>query len=214
MLAKARRMLGKARRVLGKARRMLGAARDTVDGRLHSRRRSRSIDVLKRILREEERPTFLFVCLGNVCRSPYAAWAFSRMMEDESGVEVEASSAGFIGPGRSPPETAVEAALERGIDHRTHVSTILTDERIRGADVIFVFDRRNLRRLGKMEAADTTTAFLLGDFDPRWAGKRAIVDPWGEPLEAFERTFARIDRCLETLREALDDDARKTAVNG
>jgi protein-tyrosine-phosphatase len=43
----------------------------------------------------------------------------------------------------------------------------------------------------------------LGDFDPEWAGKRAIADPWGKPVEEFQRTFERIERCVNAVVDDL-----------
>lgn len=143
----------------------------------------------------------VFVCLGNVCRSPYAHAAL--LAEDHE--LTESSSAGFILPGRPPPDTALTAAMKRGVDHSEHRSTILTVEMAREADAIFIFDRLNAMRIARTSGPLLMKTYWLGDFDPEWTGKRAIIDPWGGSQEKFDSTFARIDRCVEAVLGHLGD---------
>ncbi len=113
-------------------------------------------------------------------------------------------SAGFIGPGRPPPDTALEVARSRGIEHANHRSKTLTPELLESADVVFLFDRFNVARLRRFGGRAPRRVFWLGDFDPMWAGKRAIIDPWGKPRKEFERTFERIERCIDEVARVLD----------
>jgi protein-tyrosine phosphatase len=142
--------------------------------------------------------TVLFVCLGNVCRSPYAKW--SAEARHGGGTDAPTfDSAGFIGPGRPPPDPALAAARGRGIDHGAHRSKTLDAGLVNGADLVVIFDRGNLKRLKGTPGARTDHVVRLGDLDPAWTGKRAIIDPWGKADEEFQRTFDRIDRCLDVL---------------
>ena len=50
-------------------------------------------------------------------------------------------------------------------------------------------------------------AFWMGDLEPTWDGRRAILDPWGKPRDEFERVFDRIDRCVRELHGALGKTA-------
>lgn len=180
-------------------RRALRALRDRVDEALHAGRRERARTVLLAAKEGAEgahagRPRILFVCLGNICRSPYAeAW-----LRERDGAW-DAASAGFIGPGRPPDEKAVTVARERGIDHRSHRSRLVERAMLDRADAVVVFDRSHLRRLRRVAPEHARRAVLLGDLDPRWAGRRGIPDPYGEPVDTFRRTFDRIERCLGTL---------------
>ena len=140
----------------------------------------------------------LFICLGNICRSPYAE-AVLRVRA--AGIDV--ASAGFIGPGRSPPERALDAARARGIDHASHRSREVTADMLARADTVFVFDRFNVARLRALPGPAHPRVLWLGDLDPSWSGKRAVIDPWGKEPEEFERTFERIDRCLDVLVDTL-----------
>src|SRR5262245_35811057 len=55
----------------------------------------------------------LFVCHGNVCRSPFAEIVF-RELAGKAGLSSDTASSGFVGPDRSPPGAAIAAAARRG----------------------------------------------------------------------------------------------------
>jgi protein-tyrosine-phosphatase len=169
---------------------------------LHPYRRARA----RRRLRRFEPTSILFVCLGNICRSPYA----ERVLLRRGNGHVRAFSAGFMGPGRPPPEEALEVARDRGIEHAEHVSRTLTRDLLDDADVLFVFDRHNASGLRGRAGVQGERLFWLGDFDPQWTGKRAIADPWGKPVEEFERTFERIERCIGEVVRALGPRGPRT----
>lgn len=176
-------------------RRVLVSFRDGLDRWLHPRRRARAA----RRLRELRPRSVLFLCLGNVCRSPYAEAVFNQT----HGSRLVARSAGFIGPGRPPPEHALAAARATGVEHGEHRSKTVTPALLADADVIFVFDRFHIQRLRRIPGAPLDRVLWLGDFEPEWAGRRAILDPWGKPPEDFVFAFARIRRCVDEVSGAL-----------
>lgn len=132
----------------------------------------------------------LFLCLGNVCRSPYAAASFGRMAP-----AVKVDSAGFIGPGRSADDRAREVAKERGLDLSAHISKVVTASLVRAWDLIVVMDPRQRSELLR-NLPPSCPVIVLGDLDPYAQGRRTILDPWGKAPEVFRDTFDRIDRCL------------------
>lgn len=179
-------------------RRHLVRSRDGIDKLLHPRRRAYSID---RIRLTAPR-SIVFVCLGNVCRSPYAERVAGGCRQ--RGIDVR--SAGFIGPGRAPPDDAIEVALRRGIDHADHISKTLTPAVAAEADAILIFDRYNVARIRSFDSTLLRRTYWLGDFDPVWAGKRAIADPWGKSQPEFDLTFERIERCVANLAAVLGEE--------
>ena len=191
-------------RILAALRRSLVRIRDALDARLHPGRLERARERLRNMPSE----SILFICLGNVCRSPYA----EHVLRTRVGPRVRIESAGFIFPGRPPPEHAVEAAAARGVPTGDHRSQVVTEAMLADADAVFVFDRFNVRRLRKTGAARMDRVFWLGDLDPQWVGKRAIIDPWGKALEDFDRTFARIERCIDEIVTAIGDRERAPAT--
>lgn len=141
----------------------------------------------------------IFVCLGNICRSPYA----ERVLAAHEDLGLRIDSAGFIGPGRAPPENAQSVAAARGVNHADHRSKLLETLETGPRTALVAFDRFNRQRMRRAPGVDMATTFWLSDFDPETPERRAIPDPWGKDEETFDATFERIERCVAALHEEL-----------
>ena len=123
----------------------------------------------------------LFVCYGNICRSPFAAELACRRLP---AYHVE--SAGFAeSPGRRTPKEILELAHAKGIDLSRHASVGITREQVDQADLILVMDLDNYRALVQSwpEAARRTTMLSLFASRP----VLSIQDPYGlSELEASQ----------------------------
>ena len=155
----------------------------------------------------------LFVCMGNICRSPTAEGVF-RVAVQRAGLagRIRAASAGIgdFHVGSPPDRRAVDAASRRGYD--------LTALRGRQIDVgdfarfgwILAMDDANLRALDKMKPPDFGGHLgLLLDFAPE-LGEREIPDPYyGAPV-GFERVLDLVEAStaglLARLQSLLDRD--------
>lgn len=184
------------RTLLDVARRVRDGLRDTVDGWMHAQRYERA----RRRLDRSDPRRILFLCLGNICRSPLA----ERLLRSRLGDGVMVESAGFIGPDRPPPPEALESAQKLGVEHGDHRSRTVTDHRLRAAEIILVFDGKNVRKLKSSFPGHAEKVVWLGDLDPVWSGRRAVDDPWGQGASAFDETFERIARCVEEMARALE----------
>ena len=151
--------------------------------------------------------SILFVCHGNICRSPYAAAVARR----ELPPTVTVASAGFIGMDRPSPPEAVATAAERGSDLIPHRSRPISRDALRDSTLIIVMDAEQRRRLLSAEWTVTLPVILLGDLDPEPITERTIPDPVDQPVGAFRSCYERIDRCMGTLiglwREHADNQA-------
>lgn len=162
--------------------------------RLHARRRRAARDLLERA-----RPrSILFVCQGNICRSPFAAAAFLRSCPPRIASNLTIASAGFIGPDRSSPSQALAAASKFEVDLSAHRSALVTPESLRGADLVVAMSEEQARDI-RARVAASTTVLVLGDLDPQPVDRRTILDPWGGPDSAFDASYERIDRCVREL---------------
>lgn len=139
----------------------------------------------------------VFLCYGNICRSPFAAALFRRMLADEPTVSV--MSAGFVGSGRPVPPAALEAARRRQIDLHTHRSTIVSHSLLTAADLIIVMSADQARALRDRFGTLRGPVVVLGDLDPQRIRGRTIVDPWGHDDATFEESYERITRCVREL---------------
>jgi len=156
--------------------------------------------------RVEPTASVLFVCLGNICRSPTAEGVF-RAAADRAGLarSVLADSAG-IGDwhiGLPPDPRAISAAKRRGYD--------LSAIRGRQVDVadftrfgwILAMDESNLKALEEMRPAEFAGRLgLLLDFAPE-LGLREIPDPYFGGPEGFDRVLDLMEPAMPALIEEM-----------
>jgi protein-tyrosine-phosphatase len=132
----------------------------------------------------------LFVCFGNINRSPFAAQLARRIAPTS-----RASSAGFYpAVGRPTPEATVKAAQARGVDLTAHRSTVVSQERLDAAGAIFVFDLQNLLALALTRPRALRRTHILGAL----AGGEPIfiLDPHGRDQATLEAVLDQIERSL------------------
>lgn len=152
-------------------------------------------------------PSFLFVCLGNICRSPLAEAAF-RDAAARAGLDVIADSAG-TGEwhiGRAPDPRSQAVAAEHGIDISGYKARRVRGEDFRAFDHILALDPQNLRDLHAIAPRDTSARLsLLLDHVPGRAG-HAVRDPYYGGERDFERVWADCREGAEALVRMLRDD--------
>jgi protein-tyrosine phosphatase len=166
-----------------------------IEAALHDGRRRRA---LERVRRRSD-ATLVFICLGNICRSPFAELWMHRRRPEAAALS---TSAGFMPGGRNSPDTAVAVARSVfDLDLTPHVSRSIGD--IPDGDRLWVvMEHEHLRRLRRVGIPEDDI-LILGDLDPEPVDRRAILDPYGRSAEIFEARYRRIERCLTAL-----DDAR------
>ncbi|GAT31708.1 glycine hydroxymethyltransferase [Terrimicrobium sacchariphilum] len=144
----------------------------------------------------------LFVCTGNVCRSPMAEALFRQLVADRDDIEVQ--SAG-VSAGRGQPASldSVRALKTLGIDLSRFRSQPVTEELVEQATHIFVMtrDHRRLLELFFPEASGKT--YLVREFDN---GSPDVPDPIGLGREVYERCRDVLRRSLPDLLNFIDQD--------
>jgi protein-tyrosine phosphatase len=178
---------------------------DLVDRLLHARRRRRAVEALGAPLPPG---TVLFMCYGNICRSPFAAALFRREFEREGGTRGYQAravrSAGFTGADRSPPPEAIVAAAKFGLDISAHRSNLITADVYRAAALVVTMSPDQARDLHARFGVLNETTIVLADLDPQASESRTIRDPWRCAPEVYDESYARIDRCVRALISAID----------
>jgi len=180
------------------------ACRSAPDRLLHRRRHRAALDRLAALGAPR---SILVVCHGNICRSPYLAAVLER---DLSGVAV--SSGGFVGAGRPVPENSRIACGHRGIDMTHFRSRPVSARMARGVDLVIVMDATQRARMVDLLKVSAERVIVAGDLDPDPAPTRGIVDPWMRPLDVFESSFDRLDRCAATIVSALGRTLTQSAA--
>lgn len=171
-------------------RRLARAIKRLPDRLLHDGRRRRARERVAALAPD----SLLFVCHGNICRSPFAEAAARLRVPPH----VRVASAGFIGPDRGAPDEAVEAARRFGIDLTAHRSRLITGETARRTGLVVVMTPDQARAAVRL-GAPPDRVLILGDLDPEPIGLRSIPDPIERPLDEFMACYRRVDRCIAAL---------------
>ena len=138
------------------------------------------------------RPAILFVCLGNICRSPLAEAAFRREAE-RAGLDVEVDSAG-TGPwhvDEPPDRRAQETARSHGIDISGYRGRQVGRADFARFTHVVALDRDNLAVLERMRPEGGAALSLLLDHVPGRAAE-AVADPYYGADAAFDETWADV----------------------
>lgn len=146
------------------------------------------------------KPSVLFVCLGNICRSPLAEAAF-RAAAQAAGLEAEADSAGTASyhVGSPPDPRSIAKAAEKGMDIRHYRGRQVEQSDFTRFTHILALDQQNLRNLQAI-APDNASAHLglLLDMVPGREGE-AVPDPYYGGPEGFELTWADVSAAAREL---------------
>jgi protein-tyrosine phosphatase len=146
----------------------------------------------------------LFVCLGNICRSPLAEAAFRREAE-RVGLDVEADSAGTGNwhVGRPPDPRAQAVAKRQGVDISALRARQVEPEDFRRFSHVIALDAENLANLRAMALADGTAEIaLLLDFVAGREGE-AVADPYYGGDAHFDVTWRDVSEGARALAQRL-----------
>jgi protein-tyrosine phosphatase len=154
----------------------------------------------------------LFVCLGNICRSPTAEGTM-RVLVQQAGLggQVTLDSAGTGGwhVGDPPDRRAVASARARGIE-LNGVAREVTRGDFDDFDLVLAMDRSNLRALRRLAPSDEARAKvrLLREFDPASAGAADLDVP--DPYYGAAGGFDEVLDLVQAACEGLLDHVRAT----
>ncbi|HYD26129.1 low molecular weight protein-tyrosine-phosphatase [Brevundimonas sp.] len=142
----------------------------------------------------------LFVCLGNICRSPLAEGAF-RAEAARLGLEVvvDSAGAGDWHAGEPPDARAQAVARRHGVDISGLRARQVRADDFRRFTHVIALDHGNLANLRKLAPADATAELsLLLDHVEGRAGQ-AVADPWFGDEAGFEVTWAEVAAAARAL---------------
>ncbi|XP_015140324.1 low molecular weight phosphotyrosine protein phosphatase isoform X2 [Numida meleagris] len=146
----------------------------------------------------------LFVCLGNICRSPIAEAVFRKLVTDEK-VEnkwmTDSAAVSDWNVGRSPDTRALSCLRNHGIE-TAHKARQVTKDDFQTFDYILCMDESNLRDLKRKsnQVKDCKAKIeLLGAYDPQ---KQLIIeDPYYGNEKDFETVYEQCVRCCKAFLE-------------
>lgn len=151
--------------------------------------------------------SILFVCQGNICRSPFAALRTAELLAAARLSHVRCLSAGIRATQAArPPREACDAAEAFGLSLRAHEPLQLTKELVGGVDMLVVVEASQMAALRQQYPEAANRIFLLPLFDAlERPGYRRfnIADPFGQAPDVFDDCYRRVDRAVRGLVSAL-----------
>ena len=152
----------------------------------------------------------LFVCLGNICRSPTAEGVFKRCVA-EAGLDhlIESDSAGTgdYHIGDPPDARACAAAERRGYDLSKLRGRQVSRKDFAEFDHILAMDEQNLRDLKRLAPRDQQHKVKLFT-EYCSSGACAVPDPYGGGAQEFERVLDLVEDSAKGLLEHLRQELR------
>jgi protein-tyrosine phosphatase len=140
----------------------------------------------------------LFVCLGNICRSPLAEAIFWHKVKAKGLSELyyaESCGTAKYHIGQAPDHRTIRNALDNGvtIDHKCR--QLCTDD-FEKFDEIFVMDRSNYNNALKIAGKHRAKVKMIRDFDPEGKGEE-VPDPYYGSEKDFQNVFEILERSIE-----------------
>ena len=153
-----------------------------------------------------ERVGVLFVCLGNICRSPLAHGVFEYLVEEaglDDRVFVDSCGTSSYHQGEPPDPGSVRVARKHGLDISHQRSRPLHDSDFQRFAWIVVMDGSNQRNTERV-ARGRRTVHQLRDFDPQGPG--AVPDPWGGGASGFDTVYEMVERSCDVLLQRVREE--------
>lgn len=135
----------------------------------------------------------LFVCTGNICRSPLAAAMTRAQLAQRGRDDVTVSSAGTgAWEGQPASEGAYLIGLERELDLSDHRAQLLTRDLLTGVDLVFTMARHHRQRVEDL--GGETKVHVLGEYAGYDGPEAEVADPFGGDLDVYRDTYRELER--------------------
>src|SRR5205807_3654166 len=149
--------------------------------------------------RREIVKSVLFVCTGNICRSPIAEGLFRRLLGNRKDIEVVSAGVHAV-RGQPPSLYAVEVCAEAGTDISNIRSQPLTPALVDRATHIFAMTGAHLETIQTLFPTGAEKSFLLREFEePGTTVWRDVPDPIGLGREVYEHCSRIINNALPSV---------------
>lgn len=150
----------------------------------------------------------LFVCLGNICRSPLAEGVFRGLVQArglDPHYEIDSAGTGAWHAGEAPDPRSVAVASKNGVRLSGRARQVEPGD-LEAFDYVIAMDRQNLLDLSSIARRHGGSAalHLLREFDPE-PGDRQVPDPYYGGEDGFDQVYAMLQRSCEALLEILEE---------
>lgn len=156
-----------------------------------------------------EKTRILFVCLGNIIRSPLGEHMFTYLAEQAGAADkYETDSAGTASyhVGEQPDSRMRSVAAKNGLNY-TGRARQFTQSDFDNFDLIIPMDASNLSNLKRLARTqnDHDKLYTMRTFDPQGSPNEGVPDPYYGGIDGFQITFDIVKRSCQGLLDALED---------
>lgn len=138
----------------------------------------------------------LFICMGNICRSPTAHGVFRALVETEGladAISIDSAGTHAYHVGNGPDKRAQETAQRRGVDLSDLVARRVSAEDFELFDYVVAMDQDNYMSLSEICPSEHVEKIhMFMDFAPQMR-TREVPDPYYGGASGFERVFDLVD---------------------
>jgi protein-tyrosine-phosphatase len=146
----------------------------------------------------------LFVCTGNICRSPFAQGLFTKVVAQNGLKGVAGDSAGLLAlPGNAATYMAQRVAAEYGVDLAGHQAKSVSKDLVAWSDLILVMEKSHEDALVTAFQDAIGKVLLLRYFACFGSRRRGIADPYGLDYDAYRFCFLDIEDAVSGLIDFL-----------
>jgi len=146
----------------------------------------------------------LFVCLGNICRSPAAQGVFEKLIQAaglETQITVDSCGTAAFNIGKSPDSRSISAAKKRGYAIEQQIARQIDDTDYERAHYVVAMDRMNLTNVSAWAPPSYQGEIkLLMDYSAG-AGNSQVPDPYYDDENAFDQVIGQIEIAAQGLLE-------------
>ncbi len=150
--------------------------------------------------------SILFVCLGNICRSPLAEGIFIDLVEQAGAQDqyhIDSAGTGAYHIGKSADPRSIAVAKKHNI-HLPSTARQINIGDFATFDIIIAMDSDNLRNIRYLSAtpADEKKVYLMRQFDPQGPGN--VPDPYLGAADGFDTVYTMLRRSCQGLFDAIE----------
>lgn len=147
--------------------------------------------------------SILFVCTGNICRSPMAEAILKKMVPMEADIRVF-SAGSHAREGNLATENSILVSRDAGIDLSSHRARKLTTDMAREADMILAMEPLHTEHVLSLDIWVKDKTFNLIRFAQDHQGDGDLIpDPYGGSLREYQICFRKIDECVNNFYEMI-----------
>ena len=159
------------------------------------------------VITKENPFKIVFVCLGNICRSPTAEGVFQHLVNErvlQSYFYVDSAGTSAYHIGEAANSKSRMTAREHGIELRSRARRFEQDD-LNEFDLVVAMDRENLQNIKALDGQSSSSAkiVMMRDYDPK-PGDGEVPDPYYGGMDGFEQVFQIVKRSCEKLLDELE----------